>query len=1248
MNSLPRIVTPISAFLLLLIFSTEPLVAQNQPSASMMRFPDVSAEHIVFAYANDLWIVAREGGTATLLANPQGAERMPRFSPDGKDIAFLGNYDGGDDLYVLPVAGGMAERLTYHPSTEVVCDWMPDGKSLLFYSNGLAGHRSTPQLFTVSKSEPLPKKLPVPYGTNGAVSSDGVWLAYTPQSRDTRTWKRYRGGMASDVWLFNLKDNSSKQITDFEGTDSLPMWHGTDVYYLSDGGEEARLNIWKYDTTTDERTQITRFKDFDCKWPAIGPGSNGEGEIVFSNGPDLKLLNLGTNDTKSIQVTIPGDRPRLRSQQVDASDFITSGDISPSGKRVCVAARGDIWTLPAEKGPARNLTKTNGVAERFPSWSPDGRWVAYFADATGEYELYVTQSDGRGETKQLTKDGNCFRFNPMWSPDSKHIVFTDKTGAIHLHTIDGETALVDTDPHADQVDVNWSHDSNWLTYSITKDDSAATSVVWVYNVTEATKHQITPGFFNSTSPVFDREGKYLYFASARAFNQPEYEDVGQSFIYANTEVLLAVPLMADAELPMLPESDEEEWEEEEEGDAKSDKKEENQEESKADDSDKEADDKESAKEKKDEDDDSDSDDDEDDEERDALTGTWSAELNADGLPPEARTAVFSLELTDDGTVTGTVDTPDGDTEDIINGKYDADTGKLSFEVKDDDGTITVEATVKDGEMTGTVTIASMEIDFEATRGDDEEGSSGGKKKKAAPLEVEFEGIAKRIFQLPVDQGSFGSLAVNHKNQLIYARRGDGASIKLYDMHDDEPEEKTVVAGAGQFAITADGKKLLVFRRNSGYIVNASAGQKLDDKVPMSGMHVSINPREEWKQVFTDAWRIERDFFYDPNMHGVDWQAIHDRYADMLDDCTSRTDVAFLIREMIAELNVGHAYYRGGGTSEEGKEGSDVGLLGCTFEAEKGRYKIGTIFEGADWDTDARNPLRAVNVKEGQFLLEVNNAELTDGDNPYAFFEGLAGQTATLLISDDENVDDEDRTVVVKLRGSDNNLRFRHWIEAKRKHVDEATKGRVGYIYVVNTGVPGQNDLFRQFYAQQAKDALIIDDRWNGGGQIPTRFIELLNRPVTNFWAKRDGRDWTWPPDSHQGPKCMLINGMAGSGGDMFPALFKQAGLGKLIGRRTWGGLVGISGNPQMIDGSSVTAPTFAFYEKDGTWGIEGHGVDPDIDVIDDPAKMVDGGDPQLDAAIDLMLNEIKTNGYAPPKRPAYPDRSKFGLDPADK
>ncbi len=1098
--------------------------AQTKPSAGMMRFADVSRDKIVFSYADDLWVVSRDGGVATPLASPKGAESFPRFSSDGRTIAFVGNYEGGSDIYTIPTAGGPAKRMTFHPAAELLCDWAPDG-GLIYSTNAFAGLRRQPQLFTISTKNPSPKQIPVPYGTNGSISADGKWLAYTPYSRDTRTWKRYRGGMASDIWLFNLVTKQAKQITDFEGTDTLPMWMDKTVYYLSDDGAEHRLNIWSYDVNSGKRTQITNFANYDCKWPSMGPGADGNGEIIFQNGSSLYLLSLKTKKPTKVSITIPGDRPQLRSQRVDVSKFINGGDISPSGKRVVLEARGDLWSLPVKNGSPRNMTATSGVAERSPSWSPDGRWIAYFSDFTGEYELYIKQSDGRGITKQLTKGGKAFRYDPVWSPDSKYITFTDKAGNLFLHTIDGDTKLIDTEPHSSRINVNWSHDSAWLTYAKTSNNKAAVNSIWVYNVAEGKATKLTAGFFNDTNPTFDRKGEFIYFSSNRAFNQPAYDDVSTSFIYVGTEVLVAMPLRKDVKHPLAPKSDEEKWDD----------------------------------------------------------------------------------------------------------KKDADKKKSDAKKSDKGG--------------------------KKAEGKQDEGKKDDKaEKKKDPIKIDFDGIERRCFRLPVKQGRFGSIACNDKNQIIFARlnatgiRGPGGAagskIEILDLKADKKEAKTVAAGAASFGMTPDGKKLVVVQRGSFYVVAAAAGQKLDKKVSTDGMIAIINPREEWAQMLTDAWRIERDFFYDPNMHGVNWNSIKIQYAQMLPDCVSRRDLSFIIREMISEINVGHAYYREGDV-ESGPSGN-VGLLGCRFEPDGDSYKIAELYSGADWDLDGRNPLVDAGVKVGQYILDVNGVGISTKENPYAAFQGLAGKTITLTVSDDATLDAKDKQVVVKALGSDATLRFRSWIEKNRKMVDQKSGGRVGYIYVTNTGIPGQNDLVRQYFGQIAKDGLIIDDRWNGGGQIPTRFIELLNRPVTNYWAKRDGRDWTWPPDAHHGAKAMLINGMAGSGGDMFPALFKQNKLGKLIGMRTWGGLVGISGNPGLIDGASVTAPTFAYYERDGSWGIEGHGVDPDIKVVDDPSKMVNGGDPQLDAAIEHVMGVIKASPYKKPARPAYPNRSKFGLSEKDK
>ncbi|MFK7821366.1 MAG: S41 family peptidase [Planctomycetaceae bacterium] len=1121
-----RLKTRLYAALLLFTIPAASYAAQakSEVNAGMLRSPDVSKDKIVFVYANDLWVVDRAGGQARPLASPPGTESMPRFSPDGKTIAFVGNYDGGRDIYSIAVDGGIPERHTWHPARESLCDWTADG-GIVYSSNGFSGLARISQLFHLAADSPEAKRLAVPYGTNAALSADGEWLAYTPHSRDTRTWKRYRGGMASDIWLFNLKTNKSRQITDWEGTDSFPMWAGSRVFYLSDNGPEHRLNIWSFDVNSGKREQHTKFDKYDVKWPSIGPGADGKGEIVLQNGSDLHVLNCESGKTEVVKVSVPGAKPKLRNQIVDVAENITSGDISPSGKRVVVGARGDIWTAPAKNGSPRNLTRTSGVAERDPSWSPDGRWIAYFADKSGEYELYVQQSDGKGKAKRLTEDGKVFRYSPTWSPDSKHIVFTDKTGGIWLHTVEsGETQLVDTDPWANQPDVSWSHDSSWLTYERASDTRAPKGSIWLYDVNEKKRHQLTSGFFNDESPVFDRKGDFIFYTSNRAFNSPKYEDTGTTFVYSDTGVLVAIPLREDVKIPMLPSSDEQEF--------KSDEKK-----SDGDDSEKEEPNKEEPK---------------------------------------------------------------------------SEDKKTDKDAKDADK----------------------------------------KDEKKEPLKIDIEDAERRSFLIPVKQGNFGSLAVNDKGQLLYVRVGSRGVrqppvLQLFDLKDEKKKEQTVAAGVGSYSMTADGKKLLAV--GSGpkfYVIKAAAGQKLSDSVSTAGMMASINPREEWQQIFADAWRIERDFFYDPNMHGTDWYAVRKQYEAMLADCVSREDVGFVIGEMIAELNVGHAYYRPGGGEDEPR--SKVGVLGCEFEFD-GAWKFGKIFEGAAWDTDARNPLRHVGIKSGEYLLAVNGLPVETDRPIFAALDNTAGRTVTLTISENKELgDDDDRDVVVKPMANDYELRFRAWIEQNRKYVEEKTDGKVGYLYVTNTGVPGQNDLVRHLYGQINKDALIVDERWNGGGQIPTRFIELLNRPVTNYWARRDGHDMTWPPDSHQGPKCMLINGMSGSGGDMFPALFKQNNLGKLIGRRTWGGLVGISGNPGLIDGAGVTAPTFAYYEKDGTWGIEGHGVDPDIDVVDDPALMIDGGDPQLDAAIKHIKGELKKNPYKPVQRPEYPDRKGFGLKESDK
>ncbi|MCC6444251.1 MAG: PD40 domain-containing protein [Armatimonadetes bacterium] len=1186
----------------------------TRPHAGMLRYPAVSRTHIVFGYANDLWLVPREGGTAVPLSSPAGQELFPRFSPDGQRIAFEGNYDGNNDLYVISIEGGIPFRVTHHPTGERLNGWTPDGK-LLFSAGGVQGLGRMPQLFTVPPEGGMPAMLPVPYGTNGAVSPDGQWLAYTPHSTDFRTWKRYRGGMATDIWLFHLQTRKSRRMTDWEGTDTLPMWSGPTVYYLSDAGPDHRLNLWRYDTGSGKRAQITRYKDFDVKWPSISP----DGKIAFQHGAELLLMDAANGETRPVNVTVPGDRATLRPRAVDTSRFISDWGISPTGKRAVIEARGDIWTAPAKEGSPRNLTRTGGVAERMPSWSPNGRWIAYLSDATGEYEFYITRSDGKGETKQLTHGGKTFRYRPVWSPDSKYIAFTDKTGSIYLVRAEGGSPkLIDKDPWAETPEVVWSHDSRWIAYP-KNGQRSRNSAIWLYRVEKDEKHPITSEMFNAYGPAFDRKGDYLYFISNRTFS-PSYDDLGQNWIYTGTHVLMAVPLRKDIKSPYLPKSDEESWDKPTEGEKKDDKTPDNA--PKPD---------------------------------DGISGIWKGTAKGAFLPGGEVSFTLDLTLNPANTVSGSFESSLSSGS-LTSGKYNPDTKEITLSVSLPTGSASVTGQVADGKMTGKGTASDgSTFDITAERSSPRPGSKDAPKESDKPAKVvtvDFESIEGRGMLLPVRSGRFGQLAVNDKGALIFSRHSvageEGAGIKLFDLNDEKKEEKTVAAGAGGFRISADGKKLLVFQGSGTAIRDAAAGGS-EDKINTSGMTVVIDPREEWKQIFTDAWRIQRDFFYDPTMHGVDWAAVREHYTQMLDGCVSREDVSYVISEMISELNVGHAYYWGGDT-EPAAPGVNVGMLGADFEMANGAYRIARIHEGAPWDADARSPLNqpGIDIKEGDYILAVNGVPVNTTRDPWAAFQGMADRAVTLTISGKPSSDKDARDVILRPLSSDWGLRFRAWIEKNRAYVDKETGGRAGYIYVPDTGAGGQSELVRQFYGQLHKDALIIDERWNGGGQIPTRFIELLNRPVTNYWARRDGNDWIWPPDAHQGPKCMLINGLAGSGGDAFPSYFRQAGLGKLIGTRTWGGLVGMTGNPGLIDGGYTSVPTFAFYKKNGTWGIEGHGVDPDIEVIDDPARMQNGRDPQLDTAIGYVLEELKKNPFQPPTRPPYPNRSGMGVPEKDR
>jgi tricorn protease len=1067
-------------------------VAHAQVDARMLRNPDVSASHITFVYGGDIWVMPKTGGVAQRLTTPRGQESFPRFSPDGASIAFTGNYDGNDDVYVIPAKGGTPERVTHHPAADRLVDWYPDGKSLLISSFMQSEKDRFNKLYRTGARGGLPEQLPMPYGEMGAVAPDGKSIVYTPSTVDFRTWKRYRGGWTQDLWLYDLERNAARKVVPDPANETAPMWHGSTLYFLSDRGANQRNNIWALDTRNNQVRQVTDFTEYDVRFPAIGPN-----DIVFENGDRLYILDLASGRHQPVDVQVVTDLASIKPRPARVGTALQNPGVSPTGKRAVFEARGEIITVPAEFGAANNITQRAASAERSPAWSPDGRWIAYWSDRTGEYELTLHNADGTGEERTVTKLGAGFRYRIYWSPDAKNVAFIDQ--AMKIHVVDVATGNDRVIDHANQYthgalqgfQVSWSADSRWIAFDHDLEDGQR-QAVFLYDARNSKLHQVTSGFYNAMSPTFDPEGKYLFLFTNRSFT-PSYSDFDNSWVYNNSTQIAAIPLRNNVPSLLAPRSDEEPVRE---------------------------------------------------------------VLVAKAATPAAATLAASAAATP----------------------------------------------------------AAVEIDL-----------------------ADFE---RRLETLPPKPGNYGELAVIAGKVLYHKHVRTGATdekvpVMYYDLK--ERKEETVLDNAQTFVVTADGKKLLAVQGGQYAMVDIKPGGKMDKPLATANLEVTVDPRAEWKQIFNDSWRFQRDFFYDPGLHGVDWAAMRTRYGSLMDDAVSREDLSFVLGELIGELNASHTYRSGGDVEQPQRRG--VGLLGVDFALENGAYRIKRIIDGAAWDSEVRSPLRkpGINVQEGDYLLAVNGVALDVSKDPWAAFQGLATATVQLTVNDRPTTTGA-RTLLVETLADEYRLRNLAWIEGMRQKVDKATNGRVGYIYVPSTGVDGQTELERQFMGQFSKDGLIIDERFNNGGQIPDRFVELLNRPITNFWAVRDGKDWQWPPSAHTGPKAMLVNEWSGSGGDAFPYYFKAAGLGPLIGKRTWGGLIGISGAPPLVDGGSVTVPTFAFYSTDGKWAVEGHGVEPDIEVEQDPAAMARGGDPQLERAIQEVLKQMQSKPPIRANRPPYDKR----------
>ncbi|MCS7090419.1 MAG: PDZ domain-containing protein [Verrucomicrobiota bacterium] len=1113
----------------------------------MIRHPDVSASHIVFVYAGDIWLAPKTGGEAIRLSSPRGEETFPKFSPDGSQIAFSGNYDGNQDLYVMPTSGGLPLRLTHHGAPDRMVDWSPDGHSLLYATTMTSYKDRFNQLYRISVRGGLPEKLPVPYGEFGAISPDGRTLAYQPISVDFRTWKRYRGGMNPDLWLFDLTTYKARNLTQSDASESIPMWHGQTLYFLSDRGPEKRFNLWAYDFARDRFRQITFFKDYDVRFPSIGPE-----EIVFEHAGRLYLMSLTTEEVREVSITVRTDRATLRPRVQNVSNLIQNAAPSPTGKRAVFEARGEIFTVPAEHGVVLNVSRTPGAAERYPSWSPDGQWIACFSDRSGEYELTLLpanpSSPDSPSARTLTRLGPGFRYQPQWSPDSKKILWLDQTMRIWVYDLEIQTnRCIDQQKwmyHGDlsRFRVSWSPDSRWIAYAADL-ENRQTAIV-LYDYVNHRRHQVTSGFYNDDLPVFDPDGKYLFFRTFRDFN-PIYSELDNSWIYANGARLAAVPLRKTVPSPTAPRNDDE-----------------------------------SPK----------------------STPDQKPEKTEDSIP----TAVPAR-------------TANGTQEHAMIG-----------------------APHPDPPVTDEATNSAASQDSRASN--ERSNTEKPDKKSPPPVEIDLDKFERRVVLLPTKPGRYDDLAAV-PGKLLYRwlpRAGSDVTaspIEFYDL--EKRETKRVLDDADDLQLTADRSKLLVRKGNRYAFIEPKEGQRMEKVLVTDRLEATIDPPAEWKQIFTDAWRFQRDYFYDPGLHGVNWHELRDRYERLLQEAVTRWDVNYIIGELIAELNASHTYRSGGDVEQSPERG--VGYLGCDFALTNGAYQIIRILESAPWEAEVRSPLREpgiTNVQEGHYLLAVNGEPIDTSKDPWAAFQGLAQQPVLLTINDKPNFDGAWQVLVQTLDlAAESRLRNLAWIEHNRRRVEELSQGRIGYVYVPDTGRHGQNELMRQWRGQITKEGLIIDERFNSGGQIPDRFIEVLNRPLRNYWGVRDGLDWAWPPVAHFGPKAMLINGWSGSGGDCFPYYFKQSGLGPLIGQRTWGGLIGITGTPTLIDGGSVTVPTFGIYSATGEWIIEGYGVDPDIEVVDDPGEMARGRDPQLERAVYEVLKALKQTPPPRARKPPYPNRA---------
>ncbi len=1066
---------------ILLLAWTGPAASQDE--TRLLRFPHIHGNTVVFTFAGDLYTAPLSGGEAKRLTSHEGLELFARFSPDGRWIAFSGEYTGTRQVYVMPSGGGVPRQLTFYPDVgpmpprggfdHLVLDWTPDGSKIMVRANRTPFGQRVGRYYLVDPvNGGLEVPLEIPEGATGATFDEtGTKVAYNIKSREWRHWKRYRAGRQQDVWLYDLADHSSQRITDEPSTDNFPLWIGDEVYFVSDRDENQKLNLWVYDTNTGQMSQVTFHTQFDVMWP-----SRGEGGIIYENGGYLYHLDPGTKESRKLAITVPGDRPHTAPYFKNVSDDVESFDISPSGNRVVFVARGELFTVPAEHGNIRNISRTPASREREVSWSPDGEWISFFSDAGGNYDLYVMPSDRSAEPTRLVSGERVWMNGVQWSPDSEWIAWSDNMNRLRAMEVATQRLVeIDATGTGPLNDFSWSADSRWIAY--TKNSANAMSAVWLYSFDNGQAVQVTDDMTDERSPAFDPRGRFLYFVSARDFN---FSFGGGSNFRSRIYV---ATLQDDYGHPFPPRSDEE------------------------------------------------------------------------------------------------------------------------------------------------PAVAGEETEEEEAAED-------------APLRIDLDGLGDRVMAVPgLDPGGYQGLIATDDGFLYFS----GGALHAYTLEDRESAE--IISDLNGLAITPDRSKMAYRARSDFGIAPVQPGQSNDaGRLDLEGMELRIDPTVEWAQIYHDAWLIMRDWFYDADMHGIDWPAIYERYEPLVDHVAHRFDLDYIITELIAEMNVGHAYLNSSPEMVR-PDRVEVALLGAEFEADGDRYRISNIFPGENWHEQYRSPLTepGIEVNEGDYLIAIDGEEVTTADNPYAFLVAKADRIVEVTVNDRPTAEGA-RSYMVDPVTSELGLRYQEWVARNAALVDSLSGGRIGYIHLPNTGVPGHRELYEGWQPLHLKEALILDDRYNGGGFIPEEMAFLVGAPLLNFWARRHLDLYSQPAVVHTGPKAVLINGQASSGGDAFPYYFRELGLGPLIGERTWGGLVGISGNPSFVDGGSLAVPRFAFVDADGDWAVEAEGVapDPGFEVLDRPEDIAAGREPIIKRAIEYLLQELENPLYRRPDKPRGPIRRAGG------